>query len=625
VHRLASRNQSHTASAIPKPPAASISRRSEPGSSLFQRKPACACGGGCPRCKTKLPIQTKLAVSEPGDIYEQEADRVAEWVLRMLEPAMQRACAGCTAGGSTCPKCTEEKKALVQRKAKRDADGSRFLSDSFVHDLGPGQPLHPVTRAFFESRFGYDFSHVRVHAGSRAAESAQSVDALAYTVGNNIVFGNRQYQPGTERGNRLLAHELTHVAQQASTTSIWRRRLSGVNGEQEEEVLAQGGAARTQQLMRAPATGRLAVTPQSEGSPGLTVQRQAEDETLEETSQKITERSAEKVWSETSPGITEQEKPGERFLLMNFAIREAVLKKEHEEFLRDTVYFGTLTSDPMAKIVIIGHADSTGSRSFNDRLARKRAQEAEKALRQMGRHNLRIDTVTGKGANEPIAQNDSVFGRAKNRRVEILVTPWKPEKPVPELLTELQKGMKPFVVKVDNFAACPFQDTVKSIVEDAFKSISTIRFDWEGKSASPEAFISFDDTSTFSTALGLSGDIFMNSFRNNKVCKTPGDDTTCEKVFPETADVMGRAIANTVAHETGHAFALDHVPATDNYMWSPELHPLNAKTNKTFDEKVVLQRTLQSVPETFNASQLVHMVNRIKEKRKKKPGVIEFE
>ncbi len=310
---------------------------------------------------------------------------------------------------------------------------------------------------------------------------------------------------------------------------------------------------------------------------------------------------------------------------MNFAINKAEIKKGHQEFLRDTVYFGTLTSDPMAKIVIIGHADSTGSKGFNDRLAKRRAQETEKALRQMGKHNLRIETVTGKGANEPIAQNDSVFGRAENRRVEILVTPWKPEKPVPELLTGLQKGMKPFVVKVDNFAACPFQDTVKSIVEEAFKSIPTIRFDWEGKAASPEAFISFDDTSTFSAALGLTGDIFINSFRNNKICKTPGDDKTCEKVFPETAHVMGRAIANTVAHETGHALALDHVPATDNFMWSPELHHLNAKANKTFDEKVLLQRTLQSVHETFNASQLVHMVNRIKERRKTKPGVVEFE
>jgi outer membrane protein OmpA-like peptidoglycan-associated protein len=557
-------------------------------------------------------------MSEPGDAYEKEADRIADQV-------MQKKLAPCSCGG-TCPKCTAEEKYLAQRMTTRASSGSGLsVSENFVSELGLGQPLDRPTRAFFEPRFGYDFSDVRVHTSSQAAESARSVGALAYTLGHNIVFGNRQYQPGTERGNRLLAHELAHAVQQASITSIRRRRLSGVNREQEEEVLAKGGAARTQQLMRAPATGGASMTPLLEGSPRLTLQRKPEDETLEETSQKITERSAEKVWSETSPGITEEEKPGERFLLMNFAIREAVPKKEHEEFIRNTVYFGTLTSDPMAKIVIIGHADSTGSKSFNDRLARKRAQEAEKALRRMGKHSLRIVTVTGKGANEPLAQNNSVFGRAKNRRVEILVTPWKPEKPLPQLLTELQKGMKPFVVKVDNFAACPFQDTVKSIVEDAFKTIPTIQFDWEGKSASPEAFISFDDTSTFSTALGLSGDIFMNSFRNNKICKTPGDDTTCEKVFPETADVMGRAIANTVAHETGHAFALDHVPATENYMWSPELHPLNAKTNKTFDEKVVLQRTLQSVPETFNASQLVHMVNRIKEKRKKKPGVVEFE
>ena len=69
---------------------------------------------------------------------------------------------------------------------------------------------------------------------------------------------------------------------------------------------------------------------------------------------------------------------------MNFAIQSAEIKKEHQDFLKDTVYFATLTSDPMAKIAIIGHADSTGSKSFNDRLAKKRAKETEKALRQMG-------------------------------------------------------------------------------------------------------------------------------------------------------------------------------------------------------------------------------------------------
>jgi outer membrane protein OmpA-like peptidoglycan-associated protein len=114
--------------------------------------------------------------------------------------------------------------------------------------------------------------------------------------------------------------------------------------------------------------------------------------------------------------------PGPRFLLQNFTIGKADLKQKHQGFLKQ-VYFGTLTSDPMARIEIVGHADSTGSKGFNEKLARKRARETEKALRGLGRHNLRIATVTGKGAKDPMADNGSVFGRAQNRRVEILVTP----------------------------------------------------------------------------------------------------------------------------------------------------------------------------------------------------------
>jgi hypothetical protein len=78
----------------------------------------------------------------------------------------------------------------------------------------PGQPLDADTRAFFEPRFGHDFSQVRVHTDSRAAESAQLVNALAYTVGHNVVFGAKQYAPATLEGQRLLAHELTHTIQQ---------------------------------------------------------------------------------------------------------------------------------------------------------------------------------------------------------------------------------------------------------------------------------------------------------------------------------------------------------------------------------------------------------------------------
>jgi hypothetical protein len=85
-----------------------------------------------------------------------------------------------------------------------------------VHDVlrSPGQPLDTATRAFMEPHFGHDFGEVRVHADARAAESARAVNALAYTVGRDVVFDTDHYAPATAAGRMLLAHELTHVVQQ---------------------------------------------------------------------------------------------------------------------------------------------------------------------------------------------------------------------------------------------------------------------------------------------------------------------------------------------------------------------------------------------------------------------------
>ncbi len=107
---------------------------------------------------------------------------------------------------------------LLQRKTSRAAArGSRSTeAPSIVHDVlrSSGQPLDSGTRAFMEPRFGYDFSRVRVHADSRAAQSAEAVNAQAYTVGSNIVFGANQGGAGNGSHQRLLAHELAHVVQQ---------------------------------------------------------------------------------------------------------------------------------------------------------------------------------------------------------------------------------------------------------------------------------------------------------------------------------------------------------------------------------------------------------------------------
>jgi hypothetical protein len=85
-----------------------------------------------------------------------------------------------------------------------------------VVESGGGEPLNDDTRSLMESRFDHDFSDVRVHTDSRASESAKSVNAHAYTVGSNVVFRSGMFDPQSEPGQRLLAHELTHVVQQRS-------------------------------------------------------------------------------------------------------------------------------------------------------------------------------------------------------------------------------------------------------------------------------------------------------------------------------------------------------------------------------------------------------------------------
>lgn len=164
-------------------------------------------------------LQAKLTINQPGDPCEQEADRVAEQVMRMPEPAIQRTCAPCAAGGSPCQKSEAERASVGRRKADASGlGGDHTLPDDVVHELGPGQPLDATTRAFCEPRFDADFGDVRVHTDEQAAQSARAVDALAYTVGRQVVFGQGQYRPDSGAGRVLLAHELAHTIQQRNRT-----------------------------------------------------------------------------------------------------------------------------------------------------------------------------------------------------------------------------------------------------------------------------------------------------------------------------------------------------------------------------------------------------------------------
>lgn len=152
-------------------------------------------------------IQTKLTVNEPGDQYEQEADRVADQVMRMSAPLHEPSKA------LAAPASFSES---VQASPANSSHEEQTTAPPIVEDVlrSQGQPLDLQTRTFMEPRFGQDFSHVRVHTGTAAEQSAQDVNAHAYTVGSDIVFGSGQYRPGTTAGDRLLAHEMTHVIQQ---------------------------------------------------------------------------------------------------------------------------------------------------------------------------------------------------------------------------------------------------------------------------------------------------------------------------------------------------------------------------------------------------------------------------
>jgi hypothetical protein len=182
----------------------------------------------------KPVIQPKLSVNEPGDHYEQEADAMADRVMRMSTPTMSEPPffkPVQTAIQRKCEHCEEEEKLHRKESSGAETHGGNEL-DSYVGSLGSsGQALPESSRQFFEPRFGQDFSNVRIHTDSVAAKSAQSINALAYTTGNNIVFNNGQYSPESDSGKKLMAHELTHVVQQGGSVQAKQiQRLGANNG-----------------------------------------------------------------------------------------------------------------------------------------------------------------------------------------------------------------------------------------------------------------------------------------------------------------------------------------------------------------------------------------------------------
>lgn len=124
-----------------------------------------------------------------------------------------------------CQYCEEEENKLQRKETDSNKTIENASIENYISSLNDkGNILNNKERNFFEPRFGYDFSKIKIHADNEAVKSAQSINALAYTSKNNIVFGANGYQPNTTNGKKLLAHELTHVIQQQKNSSLIQRK-----------------------------------------------------------------------------------------------------------------------------------------------------------------------------------------------------------------------------------------------------------------------------------------------------------------------------------------------------------------------------------------------------------------
>lgn len=173
-------------------------------------------------------VQAKSIINNGADACEQEADAMAERVTRsstLLSPVNN---------------FFRPVETPVQRKEGMEASGE---IENYIGSLSSkGRPLSNTEKGFFEPAFGHDFSNVRLHTDSEAGASAKSINAKAYTASNNIVFGPGQYQPGSSEGNRLLAHELTHVVQQQQAQQAIQRERE-LNADESKDCFAKIDAA----------------------------------------------------------------------------------------------------------------------------------------------------------------------------------------------------------------------------------------------------------------------------------------------------------------------------------------------------------------------------------------------
>lgn len=362
-------------------------------------------------------IQAKSTVNDPGDAFEQEADRVADEVVRMPEARMHAKSSNTGDGSPSviqrmCAECEEE---LHRSPAADSVPELDARMEAQIRSLGGGEPLPRSVRGFFEPRFERDFSNVRVHTGAPAAATAEQLQALAYTRGSDIVFGPGQYQPESARGRRLIAHELTHVVQQDS---------GGV-------ALACADAQHSESIVRPPAIQRLCAECEEdlEGLPDIrqggtsapSIQRATcppdvvEEPEHEGTCTELTREAGELDRFATLGVTVETLVPSGCYLIAN-------LRSNKTDFGTPAIFTDwsdMIRLDATITVHVAGYTDCIGSAAMNANLRMNRAAAVEDYFVDV--MGVERDRVFVKAAplSEYVDSNDTAEGRARNRSVAV--------------------------------------------------------------------------------------------------------------------------------------------------------------------------------------------------------------
>lgn len=410
-------------------------------------------------------IQPKLTVGQPGDTYEREADRVADKIIRMPEPSIQRQSEKEDEEKVQLKPLSEQITPLVQRQPDEEEEDDTLQAkeqsgktsevtprissqiNSFHHG---GHPLPRSLLNYFEPRFGVDFSGVRIHTGGQANEAVRAVKARAFTMNKDVVFGNGQFAPNTTAGKRLLAHELTHTIQQRPNTKKVIRRQPRPEGSGGDSIEPPPNAVTID--LFDPLNSSLRVNGIGLPSPrdimnGLDYLRRLSrpgsppapmGQPLQLTDEQLREaacRTAPSLCQDPSlsvppalPTIPPLVLPRlqfprvvfvERQIYDHFIYNRSGIPDRHRLAIDQTAT--RLLDRPALVADIVGHTDTRGRSNYNQRLSERRARAVRDHMvnRQVSRSQ--IWRVEGMGETQPRYPNDAVdhLAASRNRRVEL--------------------------------------------------------------------------------------------------------------------------------------------------------------------------------------------------------------